>query len=245
MGRITGLDFARGVAVLIMVVDHIAGILLYENISFLEIRFATRIAEPMFALLFGYFMANYFNSTTKALMRLIYLFSGVAFVNVFYYALFSNFEILTTLLLCFVIGMIVREKLKYFFVILMFFPIDPTRGLLSYPLSIVLSQVAVGSLMRERNITSKELILLCCFYLFSLFLIEFSFYFNGYTIPLHYTVLFTPLAIVIVNSLKHVSVKIEPINFIGIHAYEIYFIQYIIISMIKLSIDVFSGAMNR
>ena len=47
------LDSLRGLAIVLMIVDHVAGILYGQNIGESWIRFATRLSMPLFCVLTG------------------------------------------------------------------------------------------------------------------------------------------------------------------------------------------------
>ena len=52
--RLHSLDALRGLAIVLMIVDHVCGILLSINIEFAGVRFWTRLSMPLFAVLMGY-----------------------------------------------------------------------------------------------------------------------------------------------------------------------------------------------
>lgn len=55
-GRNAALDSLRGLAILLMIVDHIAAFWLMQGIQWNSVRLATRLALPLFAVIFGYLL---------------------------------------------------------------------------------------------------------------------------------------------------------------------------------------------
>ncbi len=55
--RLRGLDAVRGLAIVLMIVDHVAGILFDLPIEVDNVRMLTRLSMPLFSVLMGYFLA--------------------------------------------------------------------------------------------------------------------------------------------------------------------------------------------
>ncbi|RME79899.1 MAG: hypothetical protein D6769_01075 [Methanobacteriota archaeon] len=145
--RIRSLDFLRGVAIIIMFIDHFAGIALLDPINPTTIRFLTRLAEPLFALLFGYFLHS--RSKDKLVKRGIEVTAVAILVNLFYYSLIGRFEILGSFVLMVVAYFFLGNIIKWLLPLALLTPWDPTIAFLDYPITLVASQAALGMLMRE------------------------------------------------------------------------------------------------
>ncbi|MCX8166888.1 MAG: hypothetical protein N3E37_03485, partial [Candidatus Micrarchaeota archaeon] len=148
--RITSLDFLRGLTILIMFVDHYVALAFDMDISVFNIRFFTRIAEPTFALLLGFFL---FNRSNKSLaFRAIEIFFVALLINIFFYSVTNKFEVLVSFFLVYVVFILAKLfniKFEFFVFAILFNKIDSTHIFLDYPITLVLSQVSFGYLIRQ------------------------------------------------------------------------------------------------
>jgi hypothetical protein len=147
MERIESMDALRGLAIVVMFFDHI--LFFSENSSFdpFSPRFFTRIAEPIFAVLVGYFLIG--RETKNMVFRLFEILMVAFFVNMLFFLALGKFEILASLALSYIAYFALKDRIVFLLPAFMLFSIDPTRPFLDYPLSIALSQVALGAAIRK------------------------------------------------------------------------------------------------
>ena len=119
-----GLDSLRGLAIVLMIVDHVAGILYGQNIGESWIRFVTRLSMPLFCLLTGYFVGGRVLALASSAKvknaqsskepikqvaywqtvpwnRLGHVALAAAVLNYAYYQIYGQLEILCSLLVCY------------------------------------------------------------------------------------------------------------------------------------------------
>lgn len=207
--RIESLDFLRGFAILLMFVDHVA-YLLGEDIETFNIRFLTRLSEPLFALLLGYFLVG--RSKEKLLSRFIDILGAAFLVNIIFFPATSRFDILVSFLICYILYFFLGDKLYLLFPAFLLFNFDPTLNILDYPISLVISQVAIGMSLR---LGKKPYYLL---------LAPLSF-----LLPLYYsiTAFFTFFSILfIMLALDNPNFSMKPINLLGKHPLKFYVAQF-------------------
>jgi hypothetical protein len=212
--RIRGLDFLRGFAIAVMFFDHLAAIAFLQGIELFNVRFFTRIAEPIFALLFGYFL---FGRDKKRLaLRLFEIGVVAVFVNIFFYPLTGVFDILVDFFAIGVLYILLGDSMRFLFPFVFLTPVFP--GFLDYPFPLVLSQACIGMLARER---AKVLFPALLLFLSSAVAIQ---------TPLQYTVLFTFVAwfLLWIFSSHLRDFDLPPLNYIGKRPLLFYVIQYLI-----------------
>lgn len=162
--RNRALDTARGLAIALMVVDHIAVIQFDIAIGTNNVRLATRLALPLFAILFGFFLASRaLGSSSSPFPRTLSSFTRTKWsrfkrigqvclasvaANVLFVPEFGKLEVLASFLGCSLLFLVLQ---RYFFVLVgsvVLFPYDPTLTLLDYPLTLAASLVAIGVVLR-------------------------------------------------------------------------------------------------
>lgn len=157
-GRNVYLDSLRGLAIVLMVVDHVAGILLSIPIDYSTIRLGTRLSMPLFAILMGYFFSAKgvpLNSPWRErfqIQRLLQILVAAAATSSLYYSYFGKLDILASLAICYFCYLILRSKFVLLVVALLLYRVDVTSQILDFPLSIVLSLVAQGMLLRKMGL---------------------------------------------------------------------------------------------
>ncbi len=140
------LDALRGLAILLMIVDHVAYFILDIPIAPTTIRILTRISMPLFCGLMGYFLV----SKTKIHWNRFYqLLAATAVINVVFFAKVHKLEILASLSVCYAAFIVFRSWLCLAFVAVFFSGVDPLSAWFDYPLPIVLSCVAQGMILRK------------------------------------------------------------------------------------------------
>ncbi|MCX6773931.1 MAG: hypothetical protein NTY68_02945 [Candidatus Micrarchaeota archaeon] len=213
MARIASMDVVRGFAILVMFVDHILFLLGYSSFSMFDPRFFTRIAEPLFAVLFGYFL---FGRKDESLVsRFFEITIAAVFINAIVFPLMGDLEILASFALSFIIYIMIRERIIFLLPLALIFNIDPTAAFLQYPMSLVLSQVALGFGMRKGVSPLVSLIFAGMFF---------------FVIPNYqYTFLFTALACaILLVAEKNKGFSIPIIEYIGQRPLFFYILQYLV-----------------
>jgi uncharacterized membrane protein len=221
MERMESMDALRGLAIIVMFLDHV--LFLSPNSSFdpFSPRFFTRIAEPIFAVLVGYFLIGRENN--KMLFRLLEILAVAFFVNVFFYALLGKFDILASLALSYLAYFALRDRIVLLLPAFVLFSLDPTLQLLDYPLSLVLSQVALGAAIRK----GLGPLLLFAFLLAPLFV----------PAPYSYVALFTIAAgFLVLLAQKYRDIKVPLASQIGKKPLLYYVAQYILAGIVALII---------
>ncbi len=163
------MDSLRGLAIVLMVVDHIWWLFVNPVIEPGSVRFFTRLSMPLFCVLLGYFLvpastvANWPAAdrlTWKQLLktgvgkrtwrwRRLAEMTGTAIVlNLMFASQFEGLEILVSL----VAAVLAYGVLGRWFLALLLagflFPIDASRSILDYPLTAVVPCVAAGLSLR-------------------------------------------------------------------------------------------------
>jgi hypothetical protein len=222
--RIEGLDFLRGFAIIIMFFDHVAAIAFSQGIEPFNVRFFARVAEPIFSLLFGYFLLG--RNKRRLAFRLAEIFFVAVLINIFFYSVTGVFDILVDFLVIGIFYMVVGDALKYFFPVVFLTPIFPE--ILDYPLPFVLSQVSLGMLIREFN-KERRVIFPFLVFLASAFFIS---------VPLQYSIFFTLVAgvLVLIFSSSLRDFEFFPVNFMGKRPLLFYSLQYISAILIAILI---------
>lgn len=152
--RNRALDSLRGLAIGLMLIDHLAGILFGLTIRDSPVRWVTRLAMPLFCVLMGYFLREDRRNEWKRPAQIL---AACVAVNCLFYPLYGSVEILGSLLLTYLVFLIGGPYFPFCVLAIAFYPIDPLRSWLDYPLTIVLSFVAQGALLRRFGITAAGL----------------------------------------------------------------------------------------
>lgn len=140
------LDSLRGLAIGLMIVDHVAGVFFSVDIAPDTLRFLTRLSMPLFAILMGFFLAS---STKTNWKRLLQLGGASAAMNILYYYVYEELEILASLLVCYLGYLALGRNFVWCFVGAYFFLQDPSRELFDYSISVVATCVAQGVIVRR------------------------------------------------------------------------------------------------
>jgi uncharacterized membrane protein len=143
--RIAALDVLRGLAILLMIVDHAAYYLWNVPIAPTSLRIVTRLSMPLFCGLMGYFLAYQANINWK---RFYQLCLATVLVNLAFYTVHQKVEILASLLVCYVLYLCVGNWLALAAAAVFLTPFDPTQAWFDYPLPLVAACVAQGIIVR-------------------------------------------------------------------------------------------------
>jgi peptidoglycan/LPS O-acetylase OafA/YrhL len=150
-GRNGFLDGLRGLAILLMVVDHVTGILFQIPIPGSSIRLATRLSMPLFCVLMGYLLKP--QPLTLGLdNRLVQISLAAVLANLVFWPYYGVIEILGSLLVAYLLFIAMRSSFVVLVLAILVYPIDPLKPWFDYPPSIVVSFVAQGLLLRRFGI---------------------------------------------------------------------------------------------
>jgi uncharacterized membrane protein len=141
-------DALRGLAIALMVLDHVAMILWKLQLDS-EVRSVTRLAEPLFVLLFGYLL--YGRPRARLGTRSLQLLAAALVSNALFYPAYHSFDILVTFLGVLLVFAALGNRLMLLVPLLLLLPWDPTRSILDYPLFIILGQTAFGMALHHRQ----------------------------------------------------------------------------------------------
>lgn len=154
------LDAIRGLAIVLMIVDHAADLLFEIGIQPMSIRMPTRLSMPLFSILMGYFLAG---SKQVNWNRFFQLMAATAIVNIAYFSIRSQVEILASLLVCYCLFLALRSFFVLLLPVAFFFVLDPSTNYFDFSLSVVVGCVAQGMVLRQfgvRAAVSTAMVLL-------------------------------------------------------------------------------------
>lgn len=140
------MDTLRAIAILLMIVDHIAGIWFEVNIEPTSVRFLTRLSMPLFCLLMGYFLQSNERLHWKRFSQLA---AATVAINIAFYSLYGKVEILASLLVCYCLYAGLRSSFVLLFVAAFFFPWDPSTEYFDFPLTLVATCIAQGVILKR------------------------------------------------------------------------------------------------
>lgn len=143
--RNSSMDSLRGLAILLMIVDHIANFWFIVRIEPTSIRMLTRLSMPLFAILMGYFLVR---KPEIHWNRLLQVAAVSIAVNCFFFPIYGKLEILASLLVCYWLILLPAKFSPVAVPLVLLFPFDPSAAVLDYPLTIVASCVALGQVLR-------------------------------------------------------------------------------------------------
>lgn len=149
------LDALRGLAIVIMVVDHVADLLFDLRVDDSVIRSATRLSMPLFSILMGYFFR--FCDSVQSLAarfrpeRTTQIIIAMAAVNLVFYPHHHLVDILASLLVAYLAYLILGKYFSWCVLLIIAYPIDPSIGRFDFPITIAVSFVAQGSILRQHG----------------------------------------------------------------------------------------------
>ena len=213
--RISSIDFLRGLAILLMFIDHIAYFVFHEDITITNIRLITRFAEPLFVLIFALFL----DRDRKSLLKSFAVILAVSLIiNLFAYGMFTNhLEVLASFLVCLAVQLLFPGIWPYLVLLALMVAVDPSGLVLDYPLTVVLSQVAlVKAYKQDRKLS---------FLMLPVFLLGSLVAPHSFNLTLLFTI---PSLLVIDFCLRNRGFKNSLINFIGQRPMLFYALQYLV-----------------
>ncbi len=148
----------------LMVVDHVSGILANVPISPNTIRFGTRLSLPLFAVLIGYFMSKQASSVCvsssnktvrledrkKRLVRFGQILLAAAIANALTFQVLGKLEILASFAVVYGFYFVLGRHIQWLILALPFYAYDPSLDYFDYPVLLVASLVAAGAMLVAR-----------------------------------------------------------------------------------------------
>lgn len=232
MARISTIDSLRGLAIIIMFIDHIALFLFNIDIEFLGVRFFTRIAEPMFAIIFGFLLFD--RSYDRVVNRLKEIVIVALVLNIILFSFSSKYEILVCFAIFQIIYILFGNFSKYLSFLIIFYSYDFTRSFLDYPLSIFIFQASAGMLLKDLLSFSKKttylhlLISVCLAMISSVFIVNE----NSYKWTVFYSIIFLGIFYIINN--QKIIIRNRLLEEIGKRPLESYIVQYVIVIFLNI-----------
>ncbi|MCA9130211.1 MAG: hypothetical protein KDB22_24155 [Planctomycetales bacterium] len=222
--RNQALDTIRGLAIVLMIVDHAADLLLSIPISLSSVRIITRLSMPLFCVLMGYFLHRAPRLPGKRFGQVLL---ASIIVNLAYYSLRGQLEILASLLVSYLVFLICRSWFVSCTPLAFAFVWDPTVAIFDYSVFVVVSCVAQGVVLRQfgtRTATLTGLSLLVATFAVSP--------------PTQYVLFFVlPATLIIAWAAKHPDWNLTMLNGIGRYPLSAYVIQYYVLIAIHLSVS--------
>lgn len=212
--RLHALDALRGLAIVLMTIDHAAAMFGGMRIEPGNVRFFTRLAEPLFVVLFGYMLAG--RGRRRVLSRAGTVALAALAVNLLFASTFHRLDILATFLVAIGVYMVLGDWLVLLLPAFFFAAWDPAGALFDYLPAVVVSQVALGMLLRKRWG------LYCA--------LPFGLAWLSVPSPHLYNVLFTvPAAVLVVLACRRPHLHFPILGFLGRWPLRIYVVQFLIL----------------
>lgn len=216
------LDSLRGLAIVLMVIDHVAFLFFDSPIAVDSIRFPTRLSMPLFAVLMGYFLTA---RGEKGWSRLLQVAAATVAINIVYYELYQQLEILASLLACTILFLGIGRWFAILALAVFVYPLDPTTTLFNFPMSVVACCVAQGVILRWQG--WQIAMATSLFALAGLWLVE---------PPSSYLLYFLPVATLLVAvGERYRELAVPWVSGIGRYPLTAYLAQYFILFAIKYS----------
>ena len=144
--RNAALDSLRGLAIVLMIIDHAAGILLNVSIDYDTVRFWTRLSMPLFCVLMGFFLVKKPHFPDQRFFEIVL---AALLINVLYLPLYREVEILGSLSVAYLLFQWLPRWFPYLVGAAVLVNLDLTRIVFDYPLTIACSFVAQGVILRR------------------------------------------------------------------------------------------------
>ena len=170
--RNPAMDSVRGLAIVLMVIDHISGILANVPISPETLRFGTRLSLPLFAVLIGYFFgqeskrelesgvdeSRRSNKRRQRLIRLGQILLAAAITNFLTWPALHKLEILASFAVVYGFYLLLGRHIQWLLIGLPLYAYDPSIDYFDYPVLLVASLVATGTILATRQLRIALLI---------------------------------------------------------------------------------------
>ena len=223
------LDSLRGLAISLMIVDHIAWLFFSQPIEPNSIRMLTRLSMPLFCVLTGFFVLRRRSTNWE---RLFQVALAAAAVNLAYFTLYGKVEILAALLLCYLAIAGIGSWFLLGSVAFLLYPLDVTSSFFDFPMSVVATCVAVGGVQRRIGWPAAMVlsVLIATGLMFDRF---FSDGFRWVAAPTVYVLLMLPLAVTLTGAGQfRPHWRVPGLEWIGRYPLSIYVGQYLLLLLL-------------
>ncbi|MEM7478645.1 MAG: heparan-alpha-glucosaminide N-acetyltransferase domain-containing protein [Planctomycetota bacterium] len=261
--RVSALDTLRGLAILLMIVDHAAWLYWDQSISPSSIRFVTRLSMPLFCVLLGYLAGlkiqrsltkdsqstNYFQliQATTNWARVLQILAAVVAINLLYFNLFHQFEILASILIVVLAMALARSGFCIAMLAPLLFPLEATwlvhkpvdteTLLFDFPVTVVACCTAGGFMLGRFGLRPAMLSTLAVGSLAGIDNLMHATPFL-YAPPTVYVLYFLPLATVMVWwAGKTKEFDIPVMSWIGRYPITVYLLQYYLLLLFSEKIQ--------
>lgn len=147
--RNLALDTLRGLAIVLMIVDHVADFWFDIRITDSSVRFVTRMAMPLFCVLMGYFFRPENRFRYKRLGQIA---ATACAVNLLFWPHYHRIEILGCLTVAYLLFLATGVYFQLFVFAILLYAFDHSTALFDFPLALVVSFVAQGMVLRRWGI---------------------------------------------------------------------------------------------
>ncbi len=151
--RNASLDTLRGFAIVLMVVDHVAGMIFLEQLPWSPVRIMTRLSMPLFCLLMGYFLAPARRQIGRRFWEIC---GAAALLNMVFWPLYHRIEILGSLLIAYLLFLASGWLFPIFILAIFLYGDDYLARWLDYPPTIVVSFVAQGMILKRLGLLTAS-----------------------------------------------------------------------------------------
>jgi len=164
--RNEAIDSLRGGAILLMIIDHFSVILFDIPIAPDTIRFATRLSLPIFAILLGSLLMEnrafldastgfrrWVRTTPAQNRRFLQITLASIAISFVYCPYFQKIDILASFSLVYLIFMVLGNRFIVLYGAILLYPFDVSGQVFDYPITIVVSLVSVGMILRRNGLS--------------------------------------------------------------------------------------------
>lgn len=222
--RNAALDTLRGVAILLMVIDHVAFFFFDQPIGLDTIRLPTRLSFGLFTILMGYFLPPLLDRPFNP-RRLAEISLAALLLNAWYYDRYQRIEILGSLVVCYAIFLLLRGHFVWmwgaFFACMAAEYLGYSKTIFDFPLTVVLTFVSQGIIVRRLG-WQWGVLASCCLLV------------GSFTIspPTAYVFLFAPIATALVCAgIKFPNWRIPGLDLVGKYPLLFYCAQYLVFAI--------------
>jgi len=235
--RNPAIDSVRGLAIVLMIVDHIAVLLFDIAVGTDNPRLATRLSLPLFAIVMGSLLKEkrgtesaspqnrwLGKATPGQWRRFGQLLAASLAANVLFFPYFGRLDILASFCVVYLAFAVLGDRLIWLTGAIVLFPVDPSVGIFDYPLSVVFCLVGLGMILRDRGpLPAVGVALGITFFCIAIV-----------PTPLLYVGFFViPATLVVALARTGNELSNPALSFVGRYPLNIYVVQYYVLFLIR------------